>query len=139
MELAELPLSKEAKDELLKAGFKTLYPPQEQAVEAGLFKGENLLLAVPTASGKTLVAQLAAIHKLENEGGKTVYLVPLRAIAWEKYVDFNILRKIRGLKGGIRVALATGDYDSKAEELADHDVIIATYEKFDSIIRHRPR
>jgi len=139
MDLVELPIGEEAKNELLKAGFRTLYPPQEQAVEAGLFRGENLLLAVPTASGKTLVAQLATIHKLENEGGKTIYLVPLRAIAWEKYVDFNILRRIRGLKGSVRVALATGDYDSKAEELADYDVIIATYEKFDSIIRHRPK
>ncbi|MEM2967629.1 MAG: DEAD/DEAH box helicase [Candidatus Caldarchaeum sp.] len=139
MDLAELPISEEAKKELVKAGFETLYPPQEQAVKAGLFKGENLLLAVPTASGKTLVAQLATIHKLENEGGKTVYLVPLRAIAWEKYVDFSILRRIKGPKGGFRIALATGDYDSKAEELADYDVIIATYEKFDSIIRHRPK
>lgn len=139
MDLVELPISEEAKNELLKAGFKILYPPQEQAVKTGLFKGENLLLAVPTASGKTLVAQLAAVHKLENEGGKTVYLVPLRAIAWEKYVDFNILRKVRGLRGSVKVALTTGDYDSKAEELADYDVIIATYEKFDSIIRHRPK
>jgi superfamily II helicase len=37
MELTELPLSREAKDELLKAGFKTLYPPLEHAVKAGLF------------------------------------------------------------------------------------------------------
>jgi helicase len=139
MDLEELPISKGARDELVKAGFKTLYPPQEQAVKAGLFDGENLLLAVPTASGKTLIAQLAAIHKLEKEGGKTVYLVPLRAIAWEKYVDFSLLKKVEGLKGRIKVALATGDYDSKAEELSEYDVIIATYEKFDSIIRHRPR
>ena len=139
MDISELPIGEDAKRELEKAGFKTLYPPQEQAVREGLFDGENLLLAVPTASGKTLVAQLAAIHKLEREGGKTVYLVPLRAIAWEKYVDFNILREVEGRNGKIRVALATGDYDSKAEELADYDVIVATYEKFDSIIRHRPR
>ncbi|MEM2940509.1 MAG: DEAD/DEAH box helicase [Thermoproteota archaeon] len=139
MDLEDLPISNEARSELVKAGFKTLYPPQEQAIKAGLFEGKNLLLAVPTASGKTLVAQLATIHKLENEGGKTVYLVPLRAIAWEKYVDFNILRKVEGLKGKIRIALATGDYDSKAEELSNYDVIIATYEKFDSIIRHRPK
>ncbi|MGQ9479474.1 MAG: DEAD/DEAH box helicase [Thermoproteota archaeon] len=139
MDVNELPISSKAKEELLKAGFRTLYPPQEQAVKAGLFQGENLLLAVPTASGKTLVAQLAAINKLEKEGGKTVYLVPLRAIAWEKYVDFNILRRIEGLRGRVRITLTTGDYDSKAEELSDYDVIIATYEKFDSIIRHRPR
>jgi len=140
MDLEELPIGEDAKRELEKAGFKTLYPPQEQAVKAGLFQGENLLLAVPTASGKTLVAQLAAIYKLKKEGGKTVYLVPLRAIAWEKYVDFSILREIEGFKGRrIRITLATGDYDSKAEELADYDVIVATYEKFDSIIRHRPK
>ncbi|MEM3713231.1 MAG: DEAD/DEAH box helicase, partial [Thermoproteota archaeon] len=134
-----MPIGEDAKKELAKAGFKTLYPPQEQAVKEGLFDGENLLLAVPTASGKTLVAQLAAIYKLKNEGGKTVYLVPLRAIAWEKYVDFSLLKNVEGQNGKIRVTLATGDYDSKAEELADYDVIVATYEKFDSIIRHRPR
>jgi len=138
MDLEELPIGEDAKKEFAKAGFKTLYPPQEQAVKAGLFEGENLLLAVPTASGKTLIAQLAAVHKLKNEGGKTVYLVPLRAIAWEKYVDFSLLKGIEGRNGKIKIALATGDYDSKAEELADYDVIVATYEKFDSIIRHRP-
>ncbi|MEM1556976.1 MAG: DEAD/DEAH box helicase [Thermoproteota archaeon] len=139
MDLEELPIGEDAKRELAKAGFKTLYPPQEQAVKAGLFEGENLLVAVPTASGKTLIAQLAAIYKLKNEGGKTIYLVPLKAIAWEKYVDFSLLKEIEGLNGKIRVALATGDYDSKAEELADYDVIVATYEKFDSIVRHRPK
>ncbi|MCS7139045.1 MAG: DEAD/DEAH box helicase, partial [Crenarchaeota archaeon] len=139
MDLEELPIGDDAKKEFAKLGFKTLYPPQEQAVRKGLFNGENLLLAVPTASGKTLVAQLAAIYKLKKEGGKTVYLVPLKAIAWEKYVDFKLLKGIEGRNGKIKVALATGDYDSKAEELADYDVIVATYEKFDSIIRHRPK
>ncbi|NJE02264.1 hypothetical protein [Thermococcus sp. JdF3] len=37
---------------------------------------------------------------------------------------------------GIRVAATTGDYDSTDEWLGRYDIIIATSEKFDSLLRH---
>ena len=42
--------------------------------------GKNLVLAIPTASGKSLIAYLA-ILKSVLKGGKALYIVPLRALA----------------------------------------------------------
>jgi helicase len=71
-------------------GITELYPPQEEAVRKGLLKGRNLLVATPTASGKTLLAALAAAKHLQNRG-KTVYLTPLRALTSEKRDFFDEL------------------------------------------------
>jgi helicase len=68
-------------------GIKELYPPQVLALEAGLLKGwDSFVVAAPTASGKTLIAELAALQVFFETGGKILYLVPLRALAREKYV-----------------------------------------------------
>ena len=65
---------------LLKAqGITELYPPQREALVHAL-AGENLVLAIPTASGKTLVALLGVIKRV-LQGGKALYIVPLKALA----------------------------------------------------------
>lgn len=111
-------------------GYDTLYPPQEKAIPSVL-AGRNVVLAVPTASGKSLVAYIA-ILKSALGGGKTIYIVPLRALASEKFED---LRKFEDL--GIRVGLSVGDYDIDDPTLERFDVIVATSEKIDSLLRHR--
>ncbi len=63
-------------------GITHLYPPQAMAV-APVLAGESLLLACPTASGKSLVAYLALL-RAAREGRTGLYLVPLRALAHEK-------------------------------------------------------
>ncbi|MDW7971221.1 MAG: DEAD/DEAH box helicase [Nitrososphaerota archaeon] len=92
-----------------------------------------MLLAAPTASGKTLVAILCSIkHALERRG-KVIYLVPLKALASEKYEEFKLLEKI-----GIKVTFSTSDFDYVDPSLGEYDIIIATNEKADSIVRHKP-
>jgi len=59
MKIEELDLPSEAINLYLQAGIEELYPPQADAVEKGLLQGENLLAAIPTASGKTLLAEMA--------------------------------------------------------------------------------
>lgn len=135
-EIPDLPL--EFIEALHKKGYESLYPPQEDAVNAGVLKGKNLVLATPTASGKTLVAMMAAVRAIQR-GGKVVYLAPLRALATEKYEEFKgILETLKrtGSKSKIRVFISTGDYDSSGESLGGGDVIILTNERFDSVIRH---
>jgi len=97
------------------------------------------LLSTPTASGKTLVAILAAGRVLAEKGLRVAYLAPLRALAYEKYEDFHLLTglKILGKKRPV-VKVSTGDYDSSGEELMDADVLVLTNEKFDSLTRQRP-
>ena len=114
-----------------KEGIKDLRPAQEKAIKAGLLTGKNLLVCTPTASGKTLVAELAMLNTILVDGGKAVYIVPLKALASEKYKEFK--RKYSHL---IKVALSIGDFDSSDPYLMDYDLIITTSEKLDSLIRH---
>src|SRR5210317_1407281 len=85
---------------------KELRPSQEKAIKAGLFEDKNLLVCTPTASGKTLIAEIAALNNIYNEVGKAVYIVPLKALASEKYKEF------KNNYPDIKVALSIGDTDS---------------------------
>ncbi len=126
--------SKEIIDALSSAGLGDLYSPQALAVKAGLLgDNESFVVAAPTASGKTLVAEMAALKAFFEKRGKTIYTVPLRALAREKYDDLT--RRYRNI--GLKVVQSTGDYDGTAPWLAKADVVIATNEKIDSLIRHR--
>jgi helicase len=131
MRLEELELPPGVAEVLKDEGITSLYPPQEKAVPLAL-KGRNLFLAVPTASGKSLVAYLAAIKQVLERGGKALYIVPLRALAAEKYDD---LKRFEAL--GVRVGVSVGDFDSPDPELERYDIIVATSEKADSLLRHR--
>jgi len=111
-------------------GIKELYPPQAEAVERGLLDGSNMLLSIPTAAGKTLLAELAML-KAAFQGKKSLYIVPLRALATEKYETF---RRFKDL--GISVGISTGDFDRKDERLGKNQIIIATSEKADSLMRN---
>ena len=125
-------LHKDFYEVLIAEGIKELRPAQEKAINAGLLDGKNLLVCTPTASGKTLVAELAMLNTILLQGGKAVYVVPLKALASEKFNDFK--RKYKHL---IKIAMSVGDFDSADPFLADYDLIIMTSEKFDSLIRHK--
>ncbi|MEI6796581.1 MAG: DEAD/DEAH box helicase, partial [Methanomassiliicoccales archaeon] len=128
LKLLELP---DGVAEILeKEGIKDLYPPQAKAAPIAL-QGKNLFLAVPTASGKSLVAYLAALRMVLTKGRKVLYMVPLRALASEKTEElkrFEIL--------GLRVGVSVGDLDTPDPDLARYDIIVATSEKADSLLRH---
>jgi helicase len=127
MDVRDLPLSDESLRPFLEDGIESLYPPQREAVEAGVAEGESVVAAVPTASGKTLIAELAMLSAVEG-GGKALYVVPLRALASEKSEEFRRLP--------IDVGVSTGDYDERDEHLGENDVIVATSEKVDSLVRN---
>ena len=112
-------------------GYGDLWPSQVEAAPLAV-AGRNLVLAVPTASGKSLVAYLALLSKALR-GGQGLYLVPLRALASEKYEDLKALGRALGL----RVALAIGDLDAEDPQLSRYDVVVATSEKADALLRHK--
>ncbi len=109
-------------------GFSDLNPVQRAAIEAGLLEGKNVVVSSPTASGKTLVGEMAMVRAIFS-GKKAVYTCPLRALASEHYEDFS-------RKYDFKTALSVGDYDSADPHLARYDAIFTTYEKLDSLIRH---
>jgi helicase len=123
-------LSPEAVKLYEERGFSELYPPQAEALERGLLEGKSMLLAMPTASGKTLLAELAML-KAALQGRRSLYIVPLRALATEKYDSF---KKFRAL--GVSVGISTGDFDKRDERLGKNHIIIATSEKADSLMRN---
>ena len=127
MKIEDLPLKKEDISLLQSKGYDNLYPPQEEAVNQGLLSDNNLILAIPTASGKTLMAILAILKSID-EGKKSIYLVPLRALADEKYREFKEL--------GLNVGISTGDYDRLDYALKKYSVLILTIERCDSLLRN---
>lgn len=117
--------------ELERLGISELRPSQIKSIKKGLFAGKNLLICTPTASGKTLVGELAMMNLLMNKTGlKAVYVVPLKALATEKFKQFS--KRYPQFK----TALSIGDLDSDDRYLIDRDIIITTSEKLDSLTRH---
>tara|TARA_Y100001935_G_scaffold74750_2_gene62391 strand:+ start:6224 stop:8770 length:2547 start_codon:yes stop_codon:yes gene_type:complete len=115
-------------------GIENFYPPQRQGIEKGL-TGKNLLLAIPTASGKSAVAFVCMFNRiLQNKGMKGIYIVPLKALASEKYEEIEALCSELGLKS----SLAVGDRGQESGSLHDWDILVCTSERLDSIIRSRP-
>ena len=117
--------------EILEKDIIKLRPAQEKSIKKGLLEGRSLLVCTPTASGKTLIAELAALKSIIEGKGKAVYIVPLKALASEKLRNFK-----KRYDKILRVALSIGDIDSADPFLADYDLIIVTAEKMDSLLRH---
>jgi len=130
MHVSELPLPEKFITYFREKGIEKLYPPQEDAIRAGVLDGRNLLVSIPTASGKTFIAEVAMI-KAFLEGKKSIYIVPLKALANEKYEEFSRLKPL-----GISVAISTGDYDKRDEHLGNYDIVVMTSEKADSLLRN---
>ncbi len=124
MRIGELPLAEHHISHFQSQGIKTLYPPQTAAVEAGVCQSTNLLAAVPTASGKSLIATLGLL----TADGPGVYICPLRALAREQYARFATIP-------GIDVALSIGARDKPLGTPTEADIIVATSEKIDAAIR----
>jgi len=140
VKITELPVPEPLKEVTLRSGIAELYPPQEEAIQAGVLEGKNLVLASPTASGKTLIAELCGLKHILEKNGKVVYLTPLRALANEKFDEFKKYASIRKADGKrVSIGISTGDFDSSDPWLERYDVIITTNEKADSLLRHRAK
>ena len=129
MKIDSIDIDERIKEILKKEKIEELYPPQAKALPHAL-KGKNIILAIPTAAGKSLVAYLT-ILQAALKGKKSLYIVPLKALAREKYEDLLPFQEI-----GIKVGISTGDLESKGRNLAKYDIVVCTSEKADSLLRH---
>ena len=133
MRVDELDVSDEIAEALDRAGYAVLHPPQAEAIPLAL-SGRNIVAAIPTASGKSLIGYVPALKTVLTDHRKVLYIVPLKALASEKKDDFDGFSYL-----GIRTHLSTGDLDSEDRGIEDADIIVATSEKADSMIRHGSR
>jgi len=130
MLIQDIAIPDNLKQRYTQAGISELYPPQSECIEKGILAGKNMLVAIPTASGKTLIAEMA-MHKSVKVGGKCLYIVPLKALATEKFEEFS--------NKEVKVGIATGDLDRRDDLLGRNDIIVATSEKVDSLLRNNAR
>jgi hypothetical protein len=91
------------------------YPIQEQAL-GKIFAGDNVMVTVPTGTGKTLIAK-AALFKALQKGQRAIYTTPLRALTEEKH------RELVADFGADKVGFATGDVKVNPE--APLQVVVA--------------
>ncbi|MDP3624825.1 MAG: DEAD/DEAH box helicase, partial [Methanobacteriaceae archaeon] len=99
---------------------KELNPAQKAVLESGyLEENKNFIVAIPTASGKTLLGMMAALKTLMG-GGKVVYAVPLISIQNEKIKEFKAFEE-----HGIKV----GRHPNSS------DLSVMVFESFDAITR----
>ena len=115
-------------------GIEQLHPPQAEAAPS-ILNGENTLVAIPTASGKSLLAYMGMVKRI-SEGhsrSKAIYIVPLKALAMEKYEDLSAIAEAMGWS----VGLGIGDATAEAKNIDDCNILVCTSEKLDSLLRHR--
>ena len=115
---------------------ETLLPLQEMAVKRyGLFGSVNLLIQAPTSSGKTFIGEMAAIQTALRRK-KVVYLVPLKALAEEKYQDF----REKYAQYGLQVIISTRDRREFDRQLEDgsFSIAVVVYEKLSQLLVRRP-
>ncbi len=90
---------------------------------AAIDRGHNVLVAAPTGSGKTVVAEHAVARALAG-GGRAFYTTPIKALSNQKYGD--LVRRY----GTDRVGLLTGDNAVNA----DAAVVVMTTEVLRNMI-----
>lgn len=130
---AATPLPSLASDPAIAAQidqFATLYPfPlddfQREAI-AVLLQGESVLVAAPTGTGKTVIAEFGVYRALQRTG-RVLYTTPIKALSNQKFRD---LRQIYGDE----VGLLTGD----VSENRDARIVVMTTEVLRNMLLQTP-
>ena len=100
------------------------YPDKYQTDAAiSISKGNNTIVTAPTGTGKTAIAHFAVKKNFEN-GKKTFYTTPLKALSNQKYND---LKKLFGKEN---VGIMTGD----RKENTQAPIIVMTTEIYRNVV-----
>ena len=113
-----------------------LLPVQSKSVRAGLLEGKSQLVVSATATGKTLIGELAGAGNALSGRGRMLFLVPLVALANQKYEQFRKRYAPLGLKTAIRVGTSRISLNTvKLNTSLDADIVVGTYEGLDYVLR----
>ncbi|WP_117593371.1 DEAD/DEAH box helicase [Haloprofundus halophilus] len=113
--------------------FENLLPVQSLSVRNGLFDGQDQLVVSATATGKTLVGELAGVNRALEGKGKLLFLVPLVALANQKYDDF---RERYGHLANVTIRVGASRINDDGNRFDPNaDIIVGTYEGIDHALR----
>ena len=116
-ETAEIDLESRLDGALSDRGIDDLYRHQAAAIEA-VRDGDNVVLATPTASGKSLAYTVPAFERAMDHGGRTLYLGPQNALIADQAETLSELA--HGLGFGSRVSVA--EYTGRLSKSEKRDV-----------------
>ena len=94
-------------------GIKSLYSHQAEAWKAAR-DGRHLVVATPTASGKSLCYTLPVVAAAMEQGAKALYLFPTKALAQDQVAELLELNAAGSL--GLRAATFDGDTPGDARQ-----------------------
>ena len=137
MNLEEVDLPEKLRIVLMRR-LKNLLPVQTKSVQAGLLEGKSQLVVSATATGKSLIGEMAGIKNLLEGKGKLLFLVPLVALANQKFDQLSAYNEL-GFNTSIRVGVSRIKlgHGRKMHQDLGADIIAGTYEGIDQVIRTR--
>ncbi|MBL8489449.1 MAG: DEAD/DEAH box helicase, partial [Rhodocyclaceae bacterium] len=105
-------------------GLDRLYSHQREAVDHAL-AGRHVVVATPTASGKSLCYHLPALQRFRAEGKKALYLFPTKALAQDQVADLLEINRAGAL--GLRTYTFDGDTPGDARQaIRKHGDLVVT-------------
>lgn len=119
-------------------GITRLYSHQAEALALAR-SGQNLVVATPTASGKSLCYHLPVLQGLLADGARALYLFPTKALAQDQLAELLALNA-----GGLGVRVMTFDGDTPADarrSVREHgDIVISNPDMLhQGILPHHPK
>ncbi|MFB6071184.1 MAG: DEAD/DEAH box helicase [Halanaeroarchaeum sp.] len=94
-------------DALADRGIDDLYDHQVEAIES-IRDGEEVVVATPTASGKSLAYTVPAFERAMDRGARTLYVAPQNALIADQDESLSALARDLGFASGVSVDQYTG-------------------------------
>ncbi len=117
----------------LEGRFDELLPVQSLAVENEVLQGRDQLVVSATATGKTLIGEMAGLDRVLNGQGKMLFLVPLVALANQKHESFE---ERYGDIADVTIRVGASRINDDGNRFSpDADIIVGTYEGIDHALR----
>ena len=115
--------------------FDDFNPVQSRLMDT--YQGDsNVAIAAATSAGKTICSEMYLAYEIRKNGGKGIYVGPLKALASEKEQDWT---DPSHHFSGLKTSILTGDFrftGSRIEELNNSDLIVMTPEMLASRCRN---
>ncbi|CAI5996773.1 unnamed protein product [Closterium sp. NIES-64] len=134
----------------VRRGISHFNPIQTQVFTVLYNTDDNVLLAAPTGSGKTICAEFAILRMLQAKasggnsgspdeisyGGRCVYVAPVEAIVKERAKEWGErFGKMLGGGGKVKVGELTGESGTDLKLLERSNIVVSTPERWDQLSR----